>query len=94
MDDIQELLDEIEDELHQELEVTEDSRDKAQQAVERSLTISTPVRRFYERYRDGNDKNYKRSLTIGASGFFESVVLVVLEAQLGGSLNSFPMELV
>ena len=56
MDDIQELLDEIEDELHQELEVTEESRDKAQQAVERSLTISTPVRRFYERYRDGNDE--------------------------------------
>ncbi len=56
MDDIQELLDEIEDELHQELEVTEESRDKAQQAVERSFTISTPVRRVYERYRDGNDK--------------------------------------
>ncbi len=56
MDDIQELLDEIEDELHQELEVTEESRDKAQQAVERSLTISTPVRGFYERYRDGNDE--------------------------------------
>jgi len=55
MDDIQDLLDEIEDELHQELEVTEVSRDKAQQAVERSLTISTPVRRFYERCRDGND---------------------------------------
>ncbi len=47
MDDIQELLDEIEDELHQELEVIEESRDKAQQAVERSLTILTPVRRFY-----------------------------------------------
>jgi truncated hemoglobin YjbI len=56
MDDIQDLLDEIEDELHQELEVTEVSHDKAQQAVERSLTISTPVRRFYERYRDGNDE--------------------------------------
>jgi hypothetical protein len=52
--DIQELLDELKDELHQELEVTKENRDKAQQAVERSLTISTPV--FYERYRDGNDK--------------------------------------
>ena len=53
--DIQELLDEIEDELNQEMEVTEESRGKAQQAVERSLTLSTPVRRFYERYRDGDD---------------------------------------
>ena len=43
MDDIQDLLDEVEDELHRELEVTGASRDKAQQAVERSLTISTPV---------------------------------------------------
>ncbi len=56
MDDIQGLLDEIENELHQELEGTEVSRDKAQQAVERSLTISTPVRRFYERYRESNDE--------------------------------------
>ncbi len=56
MDDIQELLDKIEDELHQELEVNEESCDKAQQAVERSLTISTLVRRFYERYRDGDDE--------------------------------------
>ena len=55
MNDIQELLDEIEDEFNQDLEVTEESRDKAQQAVERSLTLSTHVRRFYERYHDGND---------------------------------------
>ncbi len=55
MDDIKELLNEIEDELPQKSEVTEKSRDKAQQAVERSPTISTPVRRFYERYRDNND---------------------------------------
>jgi len=55
MDDIQELLDEIEDELYQYLEVNEESRDKAHQAIERSLTLSTSVRRFYERYRDGND---------------------------------------
>jgi hypothetical protein len=41
--------------LNQELEVNEASRDKAQQAVERSLTLSTLVRRFYERYRDGNE---------------------------------------
>jgi hypothetical protein len=54
--DVQELLNEIEDELHQELEVTEESRDKVQLAVERSLTISTPTRRFYERYHDGNDQ--------------------------------------
>ena len=56
MDDIQELLDEIEDELHQELEVTEESRDKAQQAVKKYLTISISVRRFHKRYRDGNDE--------------------------------------
>ena len=65
MDDIQVLLDKIEDELHQEHEVTEESRDKAQHAVERSLTISTPVRRFYERYRDGNDEKDKSSMTSG-----------------------------
>jgi hypothetical protein len=53
--DIQGFLDAIEDELNQELEVTEESRGKAQQAVERSMTLSTPVRRFYERYRDGNN---------------------------------------
>ena len=40
---MQELLDEIQNEPHQELEVNEQNRDKAQQDVERSLTISTPV---------------------------------------------------
>ena len=42
--DIQDFLDAIEDELNQELEVTEETRGKAQHAVERSMTLSTPVR--------------------------------------------------
>ena len=66
MDDIQELLEvEIEDEQYQELELMEESRDKAQQSIERSLTISTPVRRFYGRYRDANEDKDKISLPIG-----------------------------
>jgi hypothetical protein len=52
--DIQEFSDAIEDEVNQELEVTEESRGKVQQALDRSMTLSTPVRLFYERYRDGN----------------------------------------
>ena len=54
--DIQDLLHVIENELNQEFEVNDQSQNRARQAVERSLTLSTPVRRFYEWYRDGNDK--------------------------------------
>ena len=54
--DIQDLLDEIENELTQEFKVNDQSRNRARQAVERSLTLSTPVRRFYERYRDKNNE--------------------------------------
>ena len=54
--DIQDLLDEIENELTQEFEVNDQTRNRVRQAVERQLTLSTHVRRFYERYRDGNEK--------------------------------------
>jgi len=60
--DIRDLLDEIENELTQEFEVDDQNRNCTRQAVERSLTLSTPVRRFYERYCDGNDD--KRQLAI------------------------------
>ena len=50
------MLDEIENELTQEFEFNDQSQIRARQAIERSLTLSTPVRRFYERYRDGNDE--------------------------------------
>ncbi len=59
--DIRDLLDEIENELTQELSVNDQNRNRARQAVERSLTLSTPVRRFYERYRDGKDLKKTRA---------------------------------
>ncbi len=41
--------------LPNECEVNDQIRNRARQAVGRSLTLSTPVRRLYERYRVEND---------------------------------------
>ena len=52
-----ELLDEIENDLTPEIRanVTENVRARARAAVNRSLTTSTPARRFYEQYQEADD---------------------------------------
>ena len=52
-----ELVEKIENDLAPDLRdnVTEVGRNRARAAVERSLTTSTPARRFYEKYNDGDD---------------------------------------